>query len=211
MKKVPIVAAALAALVAVAATAQAQSPLTTAPPNNGSGGVFMNLTDLTGAGQYLSIGGFDLGGFTGTVGTAVDVEVWTRLGSYVGFEGSSAGWTLTQTIGTIRNGSTTPSPLPLMTDIIVPDSGTMAVYLHAIGPGTGGIRYTGTSSAPPVTTWTNSDMQLFSDVARTGSVPFAGSLFSPRTFSGSVHYGVIPAPASLALLGLAGLVGRRRR
>ena len=211
MKKVPIVAAALVALMAVVATAQAQSPLTTAAPNNGSGGVFMNLTDLTGAGQYLSINGFDLGGFTGTVGSAVDVEVWTRPGSYAGFTLDPTGWTLTQTIGTIRNGTTTPSPLPLSMDIVVPYGGMTAVYLHAIGPGTGGIRYSGTSSAPPVTTWTNADMELFSDVAHTGLVPFGGSEFSPRTFSGSVHYAVIPAPASLALLGLAGLFGRRRR
>ena len=39
----------------------------------------------------------------------------------------------------------------------------------------------------------------------------SGSVFRPRVWNGTIYYRVIPAPASLALLGLGGLVAARRR
>ena len=190
--------AAVIAATGLATTVMAQSgTLSTAPPNNGSGGVFMDLTNVS---DPLSITGFDVA-YSGTAGTAVDVEVWIRSGSYVGFDASSVGWTLTQTVGGVRGSTTTElTPLDLTTPILI--DGLTAVYLHAVGS-TGGIRYTGTSASPPQTSWSNADLELFSDVARTGTTPFGGSAFTPRTFAGNVHYDVIPAPASLAPASLA--------
>lgn len=175
--------------------------LSTAAPNNGSGGVFMNLTPVS---LPISVTSFDVA-YTGTVGTLVDVEVWTRPGSYVGFEGNSAGWTLTQTVQGVRQGTLVLSPLTLTTPILLPDGATTAVYLHAITAG-GGIRYTGTAALPPVTDFANSDLALFSNVARTGAVPFGGTMFPSRAFAGNVNYMVIPEP-TIGLLGLVGLVG----
>lgn len=84
----------------VAASAMGQT-LTTAAPNNGSGGVFLDLTPTS---TTLFVTQFDVA-FSGTVGTTAPVEVWTRSGSYVGFTGSNAGWTLTQTVSAVRGGS----------------------------------------------------------------------------------------------------------
>jgi hypothetical protein len=199
--------AAVVAATGLATSVMAQSgTLSTAPPNNGSGGVFMDLTNV---GLPLNITGFDVA-YSGTAGTAVDVEVWVRSGTYVGFDADPTGWTLTQTVPGIRGSSTTElTPLDLSTPILI--DGLTAVYLHAVGPGTGGIRYSGTGTSPPQTMWSNGDLELFSDVSRTGSTPFGGSRFTPRTFAGNIHYDIIPAPASLALLGLGGLAATRRR
>lgn len=191
-------------LMTVAAGVASGQSLMTGPPNNGSGGVFMNLTALN---TNLQVTGFEVA-YTGTIGTMVDVEVWTRPGTYVGFDGSSVGWTLTQTVQGERLGTLVLSPLSLSSPIALPAGQTIAVYLHCITAG-GGIRYNGTAAAPPQTTWANADIELFSDVARTGNIPFGGTRFEPRTFAGIVYY--IPAPGALALLGMAGLAAIRRR
>jgi hypothetical protein len=163
-------------------TAAAQS-LTTAAPNNGSGGIFMDLTPVGAALQLDSFATY----FSSASGTPVSVEVWTRPGSYVGFTTSNTGWTLSQTVAGVSAGTATAATVPLTTAIILPSAATTAVYLHAITAG-GGIRYTGTSAAPPQTTWSNADVQLFSDVARTGAVAFAGTANTPRTFAGTINY-----------------------
>jgi hypothetical protein len=204
MKKFLVAAAALCA----AAGAAMGGVVATAAPNNGSGGVFV---DLTAGPAALSVTSFATY-ITGTAGTARSIEVWTRPGSYVGNTGSNAGWTLSETVAATSAGTAVLSAhFALANPIAIGAGQTTAVYFHSITSG-GGIRYNGTSAAPPVTTYTNGEITLFSDVARTGAVSFAGTANTPRTFSGEIAYDVVPAPASLALVGLGGLVaGRRRR
>lgn len=202
MRKVLFAFAGLAAL----SSAGFAQTLTTDPANNGSGGVFMQLTAKT---IDLFVTSFATP-FTGTVGTDVDVEVYIRAGAYAGFTGSNDGWTLHDTVSTVRNGTTVNSDLILNNWITVGTGGPLSVYLHAISAG-GGVRYTGTAAAPPQTFWENDDITLFSDVARTGAVPFAGSEFTPRTFSGDVNYEPVPEPATLAALGLGAVALLRRR
>ena len=169
-------------LLAGVAVGHAQT-LETAPANNGSGGVFMNLQAVGGP---LEITGFDAS-TSGEAGVPVTVEVWVRPGSYAGFTGASAGWTLSQTVTGVTQGPTVRTPFAFNTPIEVPASGTTAVYLHSLAV-TAGLRYTGTGSLPPQTTWANDDLSLFSDTARTGNVAFAGGQNSPRTFSGTIRY-----------------------
>ena len=189
----------------LAMPAHAQS-LQTAAPNNGSGGVFMNLTA---AGNALNITSF-AAPFASAAGNAASVEVWTRAGTYAGFTASNAGWTLVETVAAVSAGTTTFAPITLTSALNIGAGQTLAVYLHGITAG-GGLRYTGTAAIPPTTLWSNADLSLFSDVARTGAVPFAGTSFTPRVFSGIVNYTVVPAPGALALLAVAGLAGTRRR
>lgn len=170
------------ACLGAAASAQTGS-LETVGNNNGSGGVFMDLSPFT---DLLSITEFEVA-FTGTAGSTVEVEVWVRPGSYAGFEGNSEGWTLAETVQGVRRGTSTLSTLTLDDPIEVEPGGVTAIYLHAIGSG-GGIRYNGTSANPPQTTWSNTDLEMFSGHARTGNAAFAGSLFTPRTFAGVIHY-----------------------
>ncbi|TVS09238.1 MAG: DUF11 domain-containing protein [Phycisphaerales bacterium] len=157
--------------------------LTTAPSNNGSGGVYMDLTALN---QNLRVTQFDVE-YTGTIGSPVDVEIWIRSGSYVGFESDPSAWTLHETVPGIRQGTAVPSPLMLSEPIELPVGEVTGVYLHCITTG-GGIRYNGTGAAPPTTFWSNADISLSGDIARIGDIPFSGSIFTPRTFSGTVYY-----------------------
>lgn len=166
------------------ASASAQTgSLTTTDSNNGSGGVFL---DLFPAVNLLSITEFEVA-FTGTAGTPVEVEVWVRPGSYSGFDASSTGWTLVETVQGVRQGTNTLAALTLDEPVEVEPGVTTAIYLHAIGSG-GGIRYNGTNANPPQTTWSNAELELFSDRARTQSTAFGGGLFTPRTFAGVIHY-----------------------
>jgi len=162
--------------------------LPTAPPNNGSGGVFLDLTPST---TSLFFEVFETP-TQGAVGVPIQVEVWTRPGTYVGSTTSNAGWTLAQTVaGTGGATTNTPVPFTLVPPLTLLAGTTTGVYLHSITTGAG-IRYTGTAALPPQTTWSNADITLFSDVARTGAVPFGGTQFTPRTFSGTIQYSTTP-------------------
>ena len=149
-------AAFAAALLTIAVPLPAQAGgLSTAPPNNGSGGVFLDLTPTT---NPLFFEVFEVP-TNAVLGAPIQVEVWTRPGTYVGFTTSNTGWTLVQTVsGT--GGATTSTPVPF--------------------------------TLTPQTTWSNADITLFSDVARTGNVSFGGTQFTPRTFSGTIQFATTP-------------------
>jgi len=186
--------------------AQAQT-LTTVAPNNGSGGIFLNLTPVAGPLQFTGFSSY----FSSAAGTAVSIEVWARTGSYVGFTTSNAGWTLVQTVSGVSAGTLTESALINFAQPIQLAAGqTTGIYLHAITAG-GGIRYTGIGATPPVTTYSNSDLMLFSDTARTGAVSFGGTQNSPRAFSGTVAYSPVPEPATFILFACGGALVVLRR
>lgn len=192
---------ALAVVLGATTSAPAQV-LSTLPPNNGSGGVFFELTPST---TNLFMTGFATY-FSGAVGLSVNVEVYTRPGNYAGFTASSAGWTLLETVtGTAAGTTTLSSVINLTNPISLTAGNTTSVYIHAITAG-GGIRYQGTGTTS-TGTFMNADLTLFSDTSRTGAVAFAGTQFTPRAFSGDIHYTAVPEPASLITFGLVGGVG----
>ncbi|MBP9663592.1 MAG: choice-of-anchor J domain-containing protein, partial [Pyrinomonadaceae bacterium] len=158
--------------------------------NNGTGGVFLQLTPTSSA---LTVTSFDTQ-FGGAAGTPGNVEVWTRPGPYAGFTTSNVGWTLHETAAFTSAGTITNAPLVLTTPLNVP-VGTTSIYLHSITTGNG-IRYFGTGTTS-TTTYNNADVTMFTDIARTGAVAFGGSQFTPRAFSGNVNYttgGACPTP-----------------
>ncbi len=175
--------ASLAMLSLVAPALALAGSLQTAPSDNGSGGVFINLQPVD---QSLVLTGFDVP-TESVVGNMTSVEVWTRPGSYIGFTGSNAGWTLTQTVTGVTQGPSTQARFVLSSPIDLSPTGITAIYLHST-MSNGQIRYTGVTANPPETTWSNPDLVLFGDTARTGANPFAGTQFSPRTFSGIIRY-----------------------
>jgi hypothetical protein len=187
-------------------TISAGQSISTLPPNNGSGGVFLQLTPTTAALSVTSFSSY----FSSAAGTPVSVEVYTRPGAYTGFTGSNAGWTLSETVVGISAGPTVESgSITLANAIAIPTGGPTSIYFHAITAG-GGIRYQGTGTTS-TGTFFNADVTLFSDTSRTGAIAFAGTQFTPRAFSGTINYTVIPAPGAMAFLGVGGLLASRRR
>jgi len=113
----------------MAGFSQTLSGATTA--NNGSGGVFM---DLTAGSQNLSVLSFD--SFMGAAaGGAFSVEVWTRPGTYVGFSASNVGWTLLDTASGTSVNTTTLANFALNNVISLTAGQTTGVYLHGITTG----------------------------------------------------------------------------
>jgi hypothetical protein len=184
----PLATLAAAAITFALPLAARAGGISTAPPNNGSGGIFLDLTPASAA-LFFEV--FETP-TNAAAGVPIQVEVWTRPGSYVGFTTSNTGWTLAQTVsGTGGATTSTPVPFTLTPPITLPAGSTTGIYLHGITTG-GGIRYTGTGAIPPQTTWSNADITLFSDVARTGALAFGGTQFTPRTFSGNIQYSTTP-------------------
>ncbi|MCC7433963.1 MAG: PEP-CTERM sorting domain-containing protein [Methanoregulaceae archaeon] len=175
--------------------------------NNGTGGIFMDLTPTT---SDLLVSGFDTM-FGSAAGSAVQIQVYTRPGTYVGFQGSNVGWTLLETANAVSNGTLTMAGISLTNSIYLTAGQTTGVYLHSITTG-GGIRYFGTGTTSN-TNFANADLALFSAHSRTGAVAFAGTMFTPRALTGNVYYTAVPEPATMAALGIgvAAMLRRRRR
>lgn len=173
-------------------------------PNNGSGGVFTEMTALSGDLVVTGMASFFNGGASG------NVEIWTRPGSYAGFTASNAGWTLHDTVSVNAATNTTLTGFSFNNVLNLQVGQTMSVYLHGTSTPSQ-LRYNGTSAAPPTTLWANADLSVFSDRTRTGAVPFGGSEFTPRTFAGEIRYSPVPEPATMVVLGLGALAALRRR
>lgn len=169
--------------VVASAAAQGQT-LTTALPDNGAGGVFMNLLPEDGP---LTLTGFDVPLDAGAPqGTTVTVQVWVRAGDYAGFTDSSAGWTLSQTVSGVHQGAAW-TPFALSNPLTLDGGAVTAIHLHSTTAGAG-LRFTGSDAQTPKTAWANSDLSLSSDTARTGAEAFGGTEEVPRAFSGTLHY-----------------------
>jgi hypothetical protein len=154
-----------------------------ATSNNGSGGIFLQLTTNTNAVTVTSFNTM----YSSAAGTSVSVQVYSRSGAYAGFTASNAGWTLLGTVTTNSAGTTTVAPLNVASlNINLAASTTTSFYLHATTVG-GGIRYFGTGTVS-MTNFSDANLALFTDVARTGNVAFGGTSFTPRAFTGSIDY-----------------------
>lgn len=116
-------------------------------------------------------------------GTPITVDVYTRPGTYVGNDLSAAGWTRVTGVGIAAPRDTeTYVPLPSTIYLRAGVHG-MAVFVNGVGPAYMG---QGSSPLPGATSYGNGDLTLSLGIAR--SAPFAGTLFSPRIWSGRLDY-----------------------
>ena len=202
MKKTIVMAA--LACTAIASTAAAQSLTSTFAAGNGQDGAMFDLTVLNPNG--IEITGFDYRLFGTQGGPQNTIEVWyvTNHTTFVGVHQNQAAWTLMGT-DTITTTVFPPEMHVNIGGLQILFGETVGIYFTEIGQASTAVGYTN----GPLGAFSNADL-VFEDRGRGGTYPF-GSQFSVRVWNGTIYYTVIPAPASLALLGLGGLVAFRRR
>lgn len=193
-----------ALLLSLAGLASAASITTTYAGGNGNsigGAVYYDL-------DVLALGGITITGVdvnTVTSGSAVSINIYTRSGTYSGFETSSAGWTL------VSSGAGTGQGVGVATPIDVGD--------FFLGSGVTGIAIENVdfkqTYSNGVNNYANSDVSLTTGSAN--NTAFSSSANSPRTWNGTIYYtngaSSVPEPGTVSLmgLGLAGLVWTRFR
>ena len=176
------------------ATASAASITTLFAANNGGlpgGAVYF---DVSVGPNSLLITGFD----TNTLETnAFDFDVYTTPGTSVGNQLDAAAWTLVATGSGIGAGLNSPSAVALNNTFQLLSGTTygMALVIHNAGH-----RYTNGTGANQL--YSNADLSLTLGTA--SNVPFAGGLFDPRVWNGTIYYEAVtavPEPLTLLLLG----------
>ncbi len=143
-------------------------------------------------------------------GTSFSLEIYTRTGTFSGFETSSAGWTQISTGSGVSGGINTP---------VLVDTTDFSLGAGVTGVG---VRYVGitpvyTNGTGANQSYSNASVALTAGSAQ--SAPFDPSIFTPRVFNGTINYTLkataAPEPGSLALLlpvmGTVGMVVRKRR
>lgn len=124
------------------------------------------------------------------------VQVWTRQGSYVGYERDASAWR--QVCDTVVTGKgymqLTPIPEQYFSNVYVDKGSKVSFYITLETPN---IRYTkadtGTSNGG-----INADIQIYPG-SGVGQYPF-GSTLAPRNFNGAINYAIesVPTPAPTA-------------
>jgi methionine-rich copper-binding protein CopC len=146
---------------------------TTFAGGNGQNGNMFNVTTLT---NPITITSLDLNITSGTY----TVALYTRPGTYLGYETTPSAWTQMATGTVAAAGSGSPSPFNVVPNLQLPANTLTGFYVTITNGGI--LNYTNGSN-----TYGNSDLQL--TLGEGISYPF-GSVFTPRTWNGNIHYTV---------------------
>lgn len=197
----------LAALLAVlGASASANVITTTFASNNNFAG---NMFDLQVGANSLLITGIDVN-LDNAGSTNNMISVYTRMGTYSGFESNAAGWFLQDTV-TVTSAGSNNATLVDLSDFVLDAGELYGVYVTLSNYSQSGSHMLYTNGA---NTYANGDLSLTLGIGK-GDPDFTGGNFLPRTWNGSIYYDIqaVPEPGSLALVGLAllgGLTASRR-
>jgi hypothetical protein len=177
---------------------------TTFAGGNGQSG---NMFDLTIANNSLLLTGMDV-----NISDTRHIEIYTRVGSYSGFENNAGAWNLMDAAFVIGNGNNIASIFDFNNFVLAANT-TYGIYVTTT---TDGMRYTNGSNS-----YSNSDLTLSAGIGKAyvSATDFSGSSYSPRTWNGTVRYDVltsepatsVPEPSTIAIfaLGIMGLASRR--
>ena len=177
MKKIIALICAVAGL-SVYVPANAGSITTTFGSNNSSAG---NMFDVSTFGNALTITGLDVNIGSGST----HISLYTRSGTYNGFQNSAAGWTLQGSILVTSAGTNNPTFVDIA-DFGLAASSVTGFYVTNSDFISNAIRMSYTNGN---NTYSNSDIQLNLGIGK-GNPDFTGSTFSPRTWNGTVYYEV---------------------
>lgn len=151
--------------------------------NNGAvgGQVFFDLNVLKPSGILLSQIELNT---NASVGTTFTLDVYTRPTTYIGHNGTPAGWTLVSTGPGISAGTNLASLVELG-DVVMP-AGNWGVALVLAGA-----NHAYTNGTPTNQSHANADLTLTAGMAQ--NVPWNGVGFTPRVFNGTLRYDCAPS------------------
>src|SRR5690606_5796937 len=137
-----------------------------------------NMFDVTAiGGEDVEIEGFDV---NIDPGTAL-ISVYYREGSYIGFENSSAGWTLMGSETVTSAGENMPTYVDVG-GLIIPDGDTYGIYVTVSDYPSTNMNYTNGNNS-----FSDTYLQVNTGVGK-GNPDFTGSTFAERTWNGNIHY-----------------------
>jgi hypothetical protein len=179
-------------------TAQAGLITTTFQGGNENEGAMFDLSVFD---SDIILTGVDL--YFADLGTTT-IEVYSRIGTYEGFEGSSVGWTvLSSTFVGSTNSSGTPTFLDL-TDFGLLANTTYGMYFYSTNHAVD-IEYTNGDNV-----YTNAVVSIKAGV---GINDFHSRVYQSRTWNGTLYYDTtdVPEPSTFAIFafGMIGLASRR--
>lgn len=173
--------------------------------NNSHTGNMFDLTNISASAVELT--GIFSGNFQ--AGTAGNVQMWYRNGTYIGNEANASSWSLLGTSSFTSAGLNIATSFDVGNSLVVNSGEVIGLYM--LSDVYNSVLYTNGSN-----TFSDSIIQL--DLGGgTDDIAFSGNVFSPRTWNGTIDYNTnasaVPAPAVIWLLGsgLIGLVGMRKK
>ena len=170
-------------IASITAAGGAPLPMTLPTTLAGGNGNFGNMFDVN-AINDITIDSFDIHADTGAT---FDVEVYAKIGTWVGSEADPGAWTLIGTApGVVSNGDGVATPLGLMLGYAIPAGETHAFYITPTDFSTGGFNYTnGTATGNVFASDANLEFLEGAGIA----YPFdSGVLFQPRVWNGNIQY-----------------------
>ena len=163
----------------------AATPLST--PFNNNNGQSGNMFDVV-ATSNIEVTDFDVN----IAGTST-IEIYTKTGTYQGFQGNAGAWTLVTTVPNVPSlGIGVPSPVNANINVPVSAGATQAFYVTTTS---GTMEYTNGGAVGNVLA-SNGDLQILEGAGI--AYPFAGT-FEPRDWNGILHYNVCPPSAGPAV------------
>lgn len=172
-----------------------QLSTTTMAGNNHRG----NMFDLT-ALHTVTIESFDAFPMGNTT-----MEVYYRPGTYVGFEGNVAGWTMLGSAPIVAQGGLVPVAVPVR--VTIPEGETYGFYVTSTQTGVSLNYSNGNAVGAPYT----SDANLVFKEGGGLEYPFTGgtgAVYQPRIFNGAIHYSTGTASLDATAAPYAGATAR---
>ncbi len=152
-----------------------QDSINTLTPNNGQAGAYFDCKPLT----NMTVTGFN---FVPRSSATYTVSIYFKTGTFVGSETNSSAWTLLGTSSSFSATANVLTNIPLSLSQQLTANQTYAFYVIASGSTLG---YTnGTTLGALVSS--NSDIEVYQGKGSGGL--FSSSLFTVRTFSGTIRY-----------------------
>ena len=201
----------VASLMLAGLSAQGATITTLFAGGNGQDGSMFNIQNIS-SDNITLLGTFRVNSEV-SAGNSADFEIWTRTGTYAGFELSSTGWTQLGTTQTVTSaGTNNPTSLNVGATLVLAPGQTIGFYVYTPQ----GLNYTDTGTNGALGTYSDGVLRLDLGVG-VGNGRFSGSTFTPRTANISIDYTQggspeVPEPSTaLLMLGGVGMAAWLRR